>query len=439
MSGKVGFISLGCPKALVDSERILTQLRSEGYELVNDYQSAELVVVNTCGFITPAVEESLNAIGEALSETGKVVVTGCLGERPEKIMERHPNVLAITGQADVDGVMKVVHKTLPVDGNPFTSLVPLPEYGIKLTPKHYSYLKIAEGCNHKCSFCIIPKLRGLQISRDASEILYEAYRLINIAGSKELMVIAQDSGAYGTDIKHRTSEFQNKQVRAHLTDLVSELSDMGAWIRLHYVYPYPHVKDLIPLMVEGKLLPYLDVPLQHASPKILKSMRRPGGAKSHLETIKEWRAICPDLAIRSTFIVGFPGESEEDFTELLEFLEEAQLDHVGAFKYSDVPEADANALANPVPEEIKQKRYDRLMSLQQKISLAKKQAKVGQILDIIIDDYGELPGELIGRTKYDAPQIDGKVFLTADGTIKIGDIISAKITSANAYDLFAEY
>ncbi len=439
MLGKVGFVSLGCPKALVDSERILTQLRSEGYELVNDYQSAELVVVNTCGFITPAVEESLDAIGEALSETGKVVVTGCLGERPEQIMERHPNVLAITGQADVDGVMEAVHKTLPVDDNPFTSLVPLPEYGIKLTPKHYSYLKIAEGCNHKCSFCIIPKLRGLQISRDASEILYEAYRLINIAGSKELMVIAQDSSAYGTDIKHRTSEFQDKQVRAHLTDLVSELSDMGAWIRLHYVYPYLHVKDLIPLMVEGKLLPYLDVPLQHASPKILKAMRRPGGAKSHLETIKEWRAICPDLAIRSTFIVGFPGESEEDFVELLEFLEEAQLDHVGAFKYSDVPEADANALASPVPEEIKQKRYERLMSLQQKISLAKKQAKVGQVLDIIIDDYGELPGELIGRTKYDAPQIDGKVFVTADGTIKIGDIISAKITSANAYDLFAEY
>lgn len=438
MSGKVGFVSLGCPKALVDSERILTQLRSEGYELVNDYQTAELVVVNTCGFITPAVEESLEAIGEALSETGKVVVTGCLGERPDKIMERHPNVLAITGQADVDGVMKAVHKTLPVDDNPFTSLVPLPEYGIKLTPKHYSYLKIAEGCNHKCSFCIIPKLRGLQVSRDASEILYEAYRLINIAGTKELMVIAQDSSAYGTDIKHRKSEFQDRQVKAHLTELVTELSNMGAWIRLHYVYPYPHVKDLIPLMAEGKLLPYLDVPLQHASSKILKAMRRPGGAKSHLETIKEWRAICPDLAIRSTFIVGFPGETEEDFLELLEFLQEAQLDHVGAFKYSDVPEADANELLKPVLEEIKQERYDRLMSLQQEISLAKKQAKVGQVLDIIIDDYGELPGELIGRTKYDAPQIDGKVFVSGDGTIKIGDIIKTKIISANAYDLFAE-
>lgn len=438
MSGKVGFVSLGCPKALVDSERILTQLRSEGYELVNDYQSAELVVVNTCGFITPAVEESLDAIGEALSETGKVVVTGCLGERPDKIMERHPNVLAITGQADVDGVMKAVHKSLPVDDNPFTSLVPLPEYGIKLTPKHYSYLKIAEGCNHRCSFCIIPKLRGLQISRDANEILYEAYRLVNIAGTKELMVIAQDSSAYGSDIKYRQSEFQDRQVKAPPTDLVTELSDMGAWIRLHYVYPYPHVKDLIPLMVKGKLLPYLDVPLQHASPKILKAMRRPGGAKSHLETIKEWRTICPDLAIRSTFIVGFPGETEEDFIELLEFLEEAQLDHVGAFKYSDVPEADANDLSNPVSEEIKQERYERLMSLQQKISLAKKQAKVGQKLDIIIDDYGDLPGELIGRTKYDAPQIDGKVYVSGDGTIKIGDIIKAKIISANAYDFFAE-
>ncbi|HHO56322.1 MAG TPA: 30S ribosomal protein S12 methylthiotransferase RimO [Trueperaceae bacterium] len=438
MSGKVGFVSLGCPKALVDSERILTQLRSEGYKLVNDYKSAELVVVNTCGFITPAVEESLDAIGEALAENGKVVVTGCLGERPDKIMERHPNVLAITGQADVDGVMKAVHSTLPVDDNPFTSLIPLPEHGIKLTPKHYSYLKIAEGCNHKCSFCIIPKLRGLQISRDASEILYEAYRLINIAGSKELMVIAQDSSAYGTDIKHRPSEFQDRQVKAHLTDLVTELANMGAWVRLHYVYPYPHVKDLIPLMAEGKLLPYLDVPLQHASPKILKAMRRPGGAKSHLETIKEWREICPDLAIRSTFIVGFPGESEEDFVELLEFLQEAQLDHVGAFKYSDVPEADANSFAKAVSEELKQERYERLMELQQSISLEKKQARVGTILEIIIDDYGELPGELIGRTKYDAPQIDGKVFATSDGTIKIGDIVKAKITSANAYDFFAE-
>jgi len=438
MSGKVGFVSLGCPKALVDSERILTQLRSEGYELVNDYQSAELVVVNTCGFITPAVEESLDAIGEALSENGKVVVTGCLGERPEKIMERHPNVLAITGQADIDGVMKAVHSTLPVDDNPFTSLVPIAEPGIKLTPKHYSYLKIAEGCNHKCSFCIIPKLRGLQISRDAGEILYEAYRLINIAGTKELMVIAQDSSAYGSDIKHRESEFQGRQIKAHLTDLVTELANMGAWVRLHYVYPYPHVKDLIPLMAAGKLLPYLDVPLQHASPKILKAMRRPGGAKSHLETIKGWRDICPDLAIRSTFIVGFPGESEQDFLELLEFLKEAQLDHVGAFKYSDVPEAEANLLANPVPEEIKQERYERLMSLQQEISLAKKQAKVGKILEIIVDDYGELPGELIARTKYDAPEIDGKVFASSDGTVKIGDIVRAIIVDANAYDYFAE-
>ena len=432
MSGKVGFVSLGCPKALVDSERILTQLRAEGYSVVPSYDEAELVVVNTCGFITPAVEESLGAIGEALEQNGKVIVTGCLGERPEEIMERHPSVLAVTGQADVEGVMAAVHDTLPRDENPFTSLVPA--QGVKLTPRHYSYLKIAEGCNHKCAFCIIPQMRGLQVSRDAGDVLYEAYRLA-ASGTKELLVIAQDSSAYGLDIGHRESEFQGRQVGAHLVPLVSELAEMGVWVRLHYVYPYPHVKELIPLMAEGKLLPYLDVPLQHASPKILKAMRRPGGAKSHLETIQAWRDICPELAIRSTFIVGFPGETEDDFTQLLDFLREARLERVGAFTYSEVPGAAANSFEGQVPEELKQERFERLMAAQQEISLSINESKVGRVLEVIVDDYGEFPGDLIGRTKADAPGIDGNVFVAGDGTVKIGDIVKVKVTGATAYDL----
>ena len=435
MAGKVGFVSLGCPKALVDSERILTQLRAEGYAVAPTYEDADVVVVNTCGFITPAVEESLGAIGEALEQNGKVIVTGCLGERPEEIMERHPNVLAVTGQADVEGVMENVHKVAPPDENPFTSLVP--PQGVKLTPRHYAYLKIAEGCNHKCSFCIIPQMRGLQVSRDAGELLYEAYRLV-ASGTKELMVIAQDSSAYGVDIRHRESEFQGRNVRAHLVPLVSELSEMDAWVRLHYVYPYPHVRDLVPLMAEGKLLPYLDVPLQHASPNVLKAMRRPGGAKSHLETLRSWRDICPELAIRSTFIVGFPGETEEDFELLLEFLQEAQLDRVGAFTYSEVPGAAANTLPNQVPEAIKAERYAKLMSVQQEISVAKNAAKVGKVIEVIVDDYGELPGELVGRSKADAPGIDGTVTVSSDGTVKIGDIVKVKVTGAGVYDLSGE-
>ena len=435
MSGKVGFVSLGCPKALVDSERILTQLRAEGYTVSPTYDEADVVVVNTCGFITPAVEESLGAIGEALEQNGKVIVTGCLGERPEEIMERHPNVLAVTGQADVEGVMANVHKVAPPDENPFTSLVP--PQGVKLTPRHYAYLKIAEGCNHKCSFCIIPQMRGLQVSRDAGDVLYEAYRLVS-SGTKELMVIAQDSSAYGVDIRYRDSEFQGRQVKAHLVPLVNELAQMGAWLRLHYVYPYPHVRDLIPLMAEGKLLPYLDIPLQHASPKILRAMRRPGGAKSHLETIREWRSICPELAIRSTFIVGFPGETEEDFELLLDFLREARLERVGAFTYSEVPGAVANQFPDQVPEEVKEERLERLMALQQGISLEKNQAKVGQEVEMIVDDYGELPGDLIGRTKADAPGIDGTVTAISDGTMKIGDVVRVKITDAAAYDLSGE-
>ncbi|MCA9837519.1 MAG: 30S ribosomal protein S12 methylthiotransferase RimO [Trueperaceae bacterium] len=434
MSGKVGFVSLGCPKALVDSERILTQLRAEGYGIVPSYEEADVVVVNTCGFITPAVEESLEAIGEALNNNGKVIVTGCLGEKPDTILERHPKVLAITGQADVEGVMTAVHQTLPPDENPYTSLIPLPPTGVKLTPKHYSYLKIAEGCNHKCSFCIIPQMRGLQVSRDTSDILYEAYRLV-ASGTKELIVIAQDSSAYGSDLRHRESEFQDRQVKAHLVPLVTELAQMGAWVRLHYVYPYPHVKELIPLMAEGKLLPYLDVPLQHASPNVLRAMRRPGGAESHLKTIHEWRSICPGLAIRSTFIVGFPGETEKDFEYLLDFLSEARLERVGAFTYSEVPGATANSLPSQVPEELKQERHARLMALQQTISVEKQRAKIGQTLDVIIDNYGDLPGEVIGRSKSDAPGIDGSVIAQSDGTVKIGDMVKVKVTAASHYDL----
>jgi len=433
MSGRIGFVSLGCAKDLVDSERILGRLRAEGYQLVASYQEAELVVINTCGFITPAVEESLAVIGEALEKNGRVIVTGCLGERPEAILERHPRVMAVTGQADVDGVMKTVHSILPPDDNPFTRLLP-PSEGVKLTPRHYSYLKIAEGCNHSCSFCIIPQLRGRQRSRDAGDIFYEAYRLV-ACGTRELLVIAQNSSAYGVDIRHRESEFQGRQVRAHLLPLVEELAELGVWIRLHYVYPYPHVRELIPLMAQGKLLPYLDVPLQHASPRILKAMRRPGGVQSHLQTIRAWRAICPELTIRSSFIVGFPGESEEDFELLLSFLEEAQLDHVGAFTYSDVAGAAANLLPDPVPEEVKQERYERLMTCQGAISLAKNLAKVNDIRQMIVDDYGELPGEVIGRTSGEAPGVDGVVRADTDGTVRIGELVMVKITSADPYDL----
>jgi len=431
MAGKVGFVSLGCPKALVDSEQILSRLRAEGYETSPTYQEADVVVVNTCGFITPAIEESLSAIGEAISENGKVIVTGCLGARPEVIRQAHPQVIEVTGPGEVDRVLAAVQRVAPLDRNPLTALVP-PQ--VKLTPRHYAYLKIAEGCNHKCSFCIIPKLRGLQKSRDAAEILFEATRLVG-TGTKELLVIAQDTSAYGVDIHHRTSDYAGKPVRAHLLDLVSELASLGAWLRLHYVYPYPHVRGLVSLMAQGKLLPYLDVPLQHASPRILRAMRRPGGGESHLKTIQEWRSIAPDLAIRSSFIVGFPGETEEDFELLLEFIAEARLDRVGCFTYSEVEGADANALPGAVPQELKEARRARLMALQQQISLEKNQARLGQTLEVIVDDYGELPGQVVGRSKYDAPGIDGLVYAETDGTVKIGDIIQVRITQAEAYDL----
>lgn len=434
MAGKIGFVSLGCPKALVDSEQILSRLRAQGYQTSPTYQEADVVVVNTCGFITPAVEESLTAIGEALAENGKVIVTGCLGARPEVIQQAHPQVLEVTGPGEVDRVLAAVQRVLPTDPNPFTALLP-PQ--VKLTPRHYAYLKIAEGCNHKCSFCIIPKLRGLQQSRDAADILFEAARLVG-SGSKELLVIAQDTSAYGVDIRHRASEYAGKPVRAHLVDLVNELAGLGAWLRLHYVYPYPHVRELIPLMAEGKLLPYLDVPLQHASPRILRAMRRPGGAESHLKTLQEWRSIVPDLAIRSSFIVGFPGETEEDFQLLLDFLAEARLDRVGCFTYSEVEGAEANHLPGAVPQEVKEERRSRLMALQQQISLEKNQARLGQTLEVIVDEYGELPGQVVGRSKYDAPGIDGLVYAETDGTVKIGEMIRVRITEADAYDLHGE-
>jgi ribosomal protein S12 methylthiotransferase len=440
---KVGFVSLGCPKALVDSERILTQIRAEGYEIAPTYQDAEVVIVNTCGFITPAIEESLQSIGEAL-EHGKVIVTGCLGERPETIMERHPSVSSVTGPGDVQGVMGALHDLIPPDANPFTSLIPMPATGVKLTPRHYAYLKIAEGCNHTCSFCIIPKLRGLQQSRDAGELLYEAYRLV-ASGTKELLVIAQDSSAYGVDIRHRETEFQGEQVQAHLVDLTTRLGELGAWVRLHYVYPYPHVDNIVRLMAAGKIVPYLDVPLQHASPKILKAMRRPGAGKQ-LETIQRWREICPEITIRSTFIVGFPGETEEDFQVLLDFLEVARLDRVGAFTYSEVEGADANRLDDHVPENVKQERLERLMALQQQISLEKNQARVGKLLEVIIDELNDDDDDaagtkLIGRTKADAPGIDGCVYVAAGalvGQVKIGDIVRVRIEDADEYDLYGE-
>ena len=460
----MGFISLGCPKALVDSERLLTQLRAEGYDVAPSYEDAQAVIVNTCGFITPAVEESLSAIGEALDATGKVIVTGCLGERPETIRARHPKVAAITGSEAVDDVMDHVRELLPVSQDAFTGLLPVAAPGsrpalpqredtrhgdvfapsVRLTPRHYAYIKVAEGCNHTCAFCIIPKLRGLQVSRDAGAVLYEAYRLV-AGGTKELVIIAQDTSAYGVDIRHRESEFQGEQVRAHLTDLAEHLGELGAWVRMHYVYPYPHVDRMVELMAQGKILPYLDVPLQHASPKILRAMRRPGAGKQ-LDTIRRWREICPELTIRSTFIVGFPGETEEDFQELLDFLEAAQLDRVGAFTYSEVEEADATHFEHQVPEEVKQERLARFMEVAQRISTERLAQKVGRVMDVIIDEYnddeGDAPGtRLIGRTKGDAPGIDGQVYLYAGdfaGQVKIGDIVRARIEDSDEYDLFGE-
>lgn len=434
-------MSLGCAKNLVDSERILTQLRGEGYTLSEGYEDASVVIVNTCGFITPAVEESLDAIGEAIAGAGKVVVTGCLGGRPEAILKRHPQVLDITGPGDVQGVMRAVHAVSPPDEHPFTRLTPLPPSGIKLTPRHYSYLKIAEGCNHACGFCIIPQLRGRQVSRDAADIMVEATRLI-ATGTRELLVIAQDTSAYGVDIRHRDSRWAGQDLAANVPELAAALAGLGAWVRLHYVYPYPHVNRLVEMMAEGRLVKYLDVPLQHASERVLRAMRRPGAARA-LEAIERWRAICPDLTLRSTFIVGFPGETEAEFEELLAFLKAARLDHVGAFAYSPIEGAPANALADPVPDEVKQERLERFMVAQQSISAEKNRERVGRTLRVIVDELNDDPGDepgtkVIGRTEGDAPGVDGLVYLAADGLAKPGDLVLARIEDADEYDLFGE-
>ncbi|WP_159567572.1 30S ribosomal protein S12 methylthiotransferase RimO [Budvicia diplopodorum] len=428
----IGFVSLGCPKNLVDSERILTELRTDGYQVVSSYEGADLVIVNTCGFIEGAVQESLEAIGEALNENGKVIVTGCLGAKENQIREVHPKVLEITGPHSYEQVLKHVHTYAPKpEYNPFTSLVPA--QGIKLTPKHYAYLKISEGCNHRCTFCIIPSMRGDLDSRPIGSVLDEAKRLAE-AGVKELLVISQDTSAYGVDIKHRTGFWNGQPVKTDMVSLCEQLSALGIWVRLHYVYPYPHVDDVIPLMAEGKILPYLDIPLQHASPKILKAMKRPGSVERTLERIKRWREICPELTLRSTFIVGFPGETEEDFTMLLDFLSEAKLDRVGCFKYSPVEGATANELDDQVPEEVKEQRFHRFMQLQQKISAQRLQDKIGLTYQVIIDEVDEEGA--IGRSMADAPEIDGVVYLNGETKLKVGDIVQVNIENADEYDLW---
>ncbi|WP_428242173.1 30S ribosomal protein S12 methylthiotransferase RimO [Gynuella sp.] len=432
-SGKVGFVSLGCPKNTVDSERILTKLRAEGYDIVPSYHDADVVVVNTCGFIDSAVQESLDAIGEALKENGKVLVTGCLGAKEDQIRQVHPNVMAVTGPHAYETVVKQVHEVIPPQHDPFTSLVP--PQGIKLTPRHYAYLKISEGCNHRCTFCIIPSMRGDLDSRPVGSVLDEAKRLVD-NGVKELLVISQDTSAYGVDIKYRTGFWDGMPVKSRLQELCEQLGKMGVWVRLHYVYPYPSVDHLIPLMAEGKILPYLDIPFQHASQKILKLMKRPAASEKVLQRIQQWREICPDLTIRSTFIVGFPGETEEDFQELLDFLEQAQLDRVGCFKYSPVDGAVANELPDPVDEAVKQERFERFMALQQQISTARLQQKIGKTMQVIIDEVVEEGA--VGRSQYDAPEIDGQVFLDGQTQLQVGDIVTVRIEDADEYDMWGQ-
>lgn len=430
-------ISLGCPKALVDSERILTQLKTDGYELVGDYHDADLVVVNTCGFIDSAKQESLDAIGEAIKENGKVIVTGCMGANAEQITDTHPDVIAVSGPHAYEEVVKTVHEFAPNNlvHDPYVDLVP--PQGIKLTPRHYAYLKISEGCNHRCSFCIIPSMRGDLVSRPIGQVMEEAERLA-AAGVRELLVISQDTSAYGVDKKYQTDFWNGRPLKTKMQALCEALAELGIWVRLHYVYPYPHVDKVIPLMAEGKILPYLDIPFQHASYKILKAMKRPAASENTLERIKKWRAICPDLTIRSTFIVGFPGETESDFNELLEFLDEAQLDRVGCFKYSAVDGATANELADHVDESVKEERWSRFMERQQAISAARLQRKVGSRQTVIIDGIDEERDCLIARSKADAPEIDGVVYVDADGDFSVGDFIEVEITSADEYDLYGK-
>jgi ribosomal protein S12 methylthiotransferase len=430
---RVGLVSLGCPKALVDSERIMTKLRADGYDMSPDYAGADVVLVNTCGFLDSAKAESLDAIGEAIAENGRVVVTGCLGKEADMIRARFPGVLAITGPQQYEDVVAAVHEAAPPVPNAFLDLVP--EAGLKLTPRHYSYLKISEGCNHRCAFCIIPSIRGDLVSRRPDAILREAERLVT-AGTKELLVISQDTSAYGVDLRHAAWPWKGREVRAHMTDLARELGSLGAWVRLHYVYPYPHVDRVIPLMAEGLVLPYLDIPFQHASPKILRAMRRPANDARVLERIRGWREICPDIAIRSTFVVGFPGETEEDFQYLMNWLEEAQLDRVGAFRFEPVEGAAANALPDPVPEALKEERYARLMELTARISAEKLAAKVGRTLDVLVDAVDDDSGGATGRSKADAPEIDGEAHLRDAGGLVQGDIVSVLIEDSDEHDLF---
>ncbi|KPL55220.1 ribosomal protein S12 methylthiotransferase RimO [Prosthecomicrobium hirschii] len=427
---KVSFVSLGCPKALVDSERIITQLRAEGYELSRSHAGADVVVVNTCGFLDSAKAESLDAIGKALAENGKVIVTGCMGAEPAQIRDAFPDVLAITGPQAYESVVGAVHAVVPPAHDPFVDLIP--PQGVKLTPRHYAYLKISEGCNNRCSFCIIPKLRGDLVSRPAAEVLREAEKLVK-AGVKEILVISQDTSAYGLDLKYAESPWKDRSVRAKFFDLARELGDLGAWVRMHYVYPYPHVDEVVALMAEGKILPYLDIPFQHAAPKVLKAMRRPGNQEKTLDRIAAWRAIAPDLAIRSTFIVGFPGETEEDFRFLLDWLSEAKLDRVGCFKYEPVAGAPANALGDHVPREVQEERWHRFMKHQQAISDRLQRARVGRRVPVIIDEAG--PTVAKGRTKWDAPEIDGTTYVASCRPLRAGEIVTVKIERADAYDL----
>lgn len=434
-SPRVGFVSLGCPKALVDSERILTQLRAEGYDISADYDGADLVVVNTCGFIDSAVEESLDAIGEALAENGKVIVTGCLGAKRDVILDAHPTVLAVTGPHALDEVMGAVHEHLPKPHDPFIDLIP--PAGIKLTPRHYAYLKISEGCDHKCSFCIIPSMRGGLDSRPAGEVLREAEKLVE-SGVKELLVISQDTSAYGVDRKYRTDFWGGKPVKTRITELARELSTLGAWVRMHYVYPYPHVDELVELMAEGgNLLPYLDIPFQHASPTVLKAMRRPAAAENTLRRIERWREMVPDLVLRSTFIVGFPGETEADFEQLMQWLEAAQLDRVGCFTYSPVEGATANVLPGAVDPEVAEQRRERFMHLQENISANRLIAKVGAEMRVLVDEVGE-EGTVLARSAADAPEIDGVVYVEGAENVAVGDWLDVRITDADIHDLWAE-
>ena len=432
-SNKVGFVSLGCPKALVDSERILTQQKSDGYDIVPTYDDADLVVVNTCGFIDSAKQESLDAIGEAIDENGKVLVTGCMGAQKEVITNAHPKVLGVTGPAAYEQVVNQVHNFLPQNKShdPFIDLVPA--HGIKLTPRHYAYLKISEGCNHRCSFCIIPSMRGDLVSRPVGDVLDEAERLAN-AGVRELLVISQDTSAYGVDNKYQTGFWQGQPVKASMQGLCEALAQLGIWVRLHYVYPYPHVDKIIPLMAEGKILPYLDIPFQHASLSVLKAMKRPAATEKTLDRIRTWRELCSDITLRSTFIVGFPGETDADFEELLQFLQIAQLDRVGCFQYSPVDGAAANDLDNHVPEELKQERWKRFMETQQEISTQKLQAKIGQKLEVLVDEANA--EGIVARSVADAPEIDGNVFLEPNPEVQAGDFIQVKIHDADEYDLY---